>query len=458
MRFVRLFLLALLGLFIAAPAYAAQTGLPFDPDAATRAWLATMGPEATARSNSYFEGGYWLQYVSAALTILISMALMLLGWARGVRTWLEKTVKFYFLVTLGMALFYQAVATIVTFPFTYYVGFVRQHQYGLSNQDFAAWFGEFAIAAGLGLVIGALAIAIIYLVIRAAKKTWWLWATIVVIAMSAVLSTVYPVFVAPIFNDYTPMEDSPLRRDILAMAQANGVPADNVYVYDRSRQTNSVSANVSGLFGTTRISLSDTLIQRETPGGVMAVMGHEIGHYVLNHTVSILLMSAVLTAITFALMNWLFGILARGERWGVRDIADPAGMPLAFAIIALVGALSTPINNNIIRYHESQADYFGVNVSRAPDGFAESAVLLSEYRKMEPSAFEEWFFYDHPSGRTRIHMSMLWKANEIAAGRFPPSPGGPPEGWRPDFVVMSARPENAPRAVTPEASPAAPSN
>jgi STE24 endopeptidase len=244
------------------------------------------------------------------------------------------------------------------------------------------------------------------------------------------------------------------------MAQANGVPADDVLVFDVSRQSNRVTANVSGFADTTRISLSDTLINRTSEGSVRAVMGHEIGHYVLRHTTSILVMLGALIAIMFALTNILFKALTKNERWGVRDIADPAGMPLFFAVLAFLGALATPIQNNIIRYHESQADYFGVDASREPDGFAEAALLLSEYRKMEPSPLELWLFYDHPSGYQRIHMSMEWKAHEMAAGRYPLGDGGPPAGWRPDFVVVEG---DAPAVETampaaPEPSPDAPSD
>jgi STE24 endopeptidase len=437
---------------IAAPAFAAAPA--FDVDAATRAWLDTMGPEATARSNRYFEGGYVIAFVGPILSIAISALMLILGWAKGVRGWLEKTVKFYFLVALGMALFYQFVSTLLTFPFTYWVSFVREHEFGLSTQTFAEWFTEYLQAAGIGLAIGAIGIALLYLIIRATKNTWWIWGTVFTGAFAAIAVMLAPVYIAPIFNTYTPMEQGPLKESILQMAQANGVPADDVMVFDVSRQSNRVTANVSGLFETTRVSLSDTLIQRTSPGAVRAVMGHEIGHYSLHHIMSNLLMLLVVIAITFALANVIFKRLSRGERWGVRDVADPAGMPLLFAIISFLGIVSMPINNNIVRFHESQADIFGLNAAREPDGFAEAALLLSEYRKMEPSAFEEWFFYDHPSGYARVHMAMQWKAHEMAAGRLAPSPGGPPIGWRPDFVVMSARPENAPRATEAPAEPA----
>jgi STE24 endopeptidase len=440
---------------LAGPAMAAA--LPFDPDVATREWLATMGPEATARSNAYFEGGYIIQFVGPLLGILISFALLALGWAKGVRNWLEKTVKFYFLVALGMALFYNLVSTALTFPFSYYVGFMREHEFGLATQSFGEWFVEYLQASAIGLVIGTIAIAILYLIIRALKRTWWLWGAVATIAFAIVGQLVYPVYIAPIFNTFTPMQAGELRDDILHMAQANGVPAHDVLVFDVSRQSNRVTANVSGFADTTRISLSDTLIERASPGGVREVMGHEIGHYVLNHTVSILVMFGLVYAIAFALANIIFKALSKGERWGVRDVADPAGMPLLFAVLTFLFTLATPIQNNIIRFHEHQADIFGLNASREPDGFAETALLLSEYRKMEPSPLELWFFYDHPSGYQRIHMAMEWKAHQMAAGRLPPGPGGPPPGWRPDFVVMRegvATPSEP--APTPPATTSAP--
>jgi len=437
-------------LALAAPAAA----LPFDPEFATHAWLATMGEEATARSNAYFEGGYLIDFAGTALSIIVAALFLLLGWARGVRAWLERTVKAFPLVAMGMSFFYLAVSTLLTFPFTWYVGFVREHEYDLATQTLPEWLSEQAVGIGIGLVLGTIFLTILYLIIRAAKNTWWIWGSAVSVALAAVLIMAGPVFVDPLFNTYTPMEEGELKDDILAMAQANGVPADDVFVFDTSRQSNRITANVAGLFGTTRVALGDNLLSRTSPDAVRAVMGHELGHYVLGHIYSLLIMLSGLIIVSFAIVHFSFRSLAKNERWGIRDIADPAGLPLVMLILAVVGLFTAPIQRNIIYFHEQQADMFGLNAARAPDGFAEAAVLLSEYRKMEPSPLEEWFFYDHPSGWNRVHNSMVWKAHEIAAGRLPPSPGGPPEGWRPDFVVM--REGGATPAPAP--SPAAPSN
>lgn len=450
--------------------------LPFDPEVATRAWLATMDQAAVARSNSYFEGGYWIQFVGPLIGFAIAFAFLQLGFAKNIRSWLEKRVKIYFFVVIGFALVYTLIGAILSFGWDYWVNFVRQHDYDLSTQTFAQWFTEYLQEFGLSLAIGSLAIGMLYLIIAVAKKTWWIWGTIASLAFAAVIGMLAPVYISPIFNDYNPMPQSALRDSVLQIAQANGVPTNDVLVYDRSRQTNSVSANVSGFGETTRISLADTLLQRESPGGVRAVLGHEIGHYVLQHTISILVMNALLIVIAFGLANVLFNALSKGERWGIRSIADPAGMPLFFSVIGFIFLLATPIQNNIIRFHELQADMFGLNAAREPDGFAESAILLSEYRKMDPSPLEEWFFYDHPSGYARIHMAMVWKAHHMALGDYPMGPGGPQDGWRPDFVTghpdpravgytapaeagsaPTPTPSEAP-ATTTEPLPAAPSN
>lgn len=442
----------------AATTTQAASALPFDPDVATREWLNTMDPAARARSDSYFEGGYWIQFVGPVIGFVIAFLFLQLGWANGLRGWLQKTVKNYFLVALGFALIYSLVG-LISFPWDYWTGFVREHDYGLSRENFQHWFTQYAQGVGINLVIGAVGIALLYLVIWLAKKNWWIWGTLASLVFLLISSMLAPVYISPIFNHYTPMAESPLKTSVLGLAQANGVPADNVYVFDVSQQSNRVTANVSGFANTTRISMADNLISRESPGGVRAVLGHEIGHYVLNHTTSLMVMFTLLIVITFALANFLFNRLTVGERWGIKNVWDPAGMPLLFSIIGFLLLIATPIQNNIIRFHEHQADMFGLNAAREPDGFAESALLLSEYRKMEPSPLEEWFFYDHPSGYDRIHMAMVWKAHHMALGDIPTGPGGPPPGWHPDFVVMhqgaNAAPAAAPTA-TPAASPAAP--
>ena len=104
---------------------------------------------------------------------------------------------------------------------------------------------------------------------------------------------------------------------------------------------------------------------------------------------------------------------AFGARWGISGIGDVAVTPLALFVFTAYLFVLTPFTNSFTRMQEMEADMFGLNAARQPDGFAEAALKLGEYRKMEPGPIEEWVFFDHPSGATRIHCAMRWKAANL---------------------------------------------
>ena len=147
------------------------------------------------------------------------------------------------------------------------------------------------------------------------------------------------------------------------------------------------------------------------------MLGHEMGHYVLNHVYKGVLALGVLAVIGFAFMSWAFRrvTLKFGERWRIRDAGDVAGLPLLVALFSIYGFALTPVLNTITRSMEAEADAFGLNAARQPDGAAQGALHLAEYRKMQPGPLEEAIFFDHPSGWNRIHRAMVWKAENLSA-------------------------------------------
>ena len=198
------------------------------------------------------------------------------------------------------------------------------------------------------------------------------------------------------------------------MARANGVPSDDVFLVDASRQSDRISANVAGLGGTTRIALNDNLM-KQPADEVRAVMAHELGHYVLNHIWKLLIALTLLAALLFLVVARLLpAMLARfGPRWGVTSLDDPAILPVISIIATVIGVALTPVTNTLIRTQEIEADRFGLNTARAPEAFASIAMKLSQYRKIEPGVWEERLFFDHPSGRSRVETAMRWKAEHI---------------------------------------------
>jgi STE24 endopeptidase len=231
-----------------------------------------------------------------------------------------------------------------------------------------------------------------------------------------------PVYIFPIFNKITRIDDPRITRPILSLARANGIPASDVYEIDASRQTTRMSANVSGLGSTTRITLNDNLLKRGSPEEIQFVMGHEMGHYVLHHIAKDMLFFLVVIVITFGFLRWSLGwSLARwGERWQTRVIGDIAVLPLVVLLGSVLFFVLTPIMNTHTRTAEQEADMYGLNSSRSPDGAAQAAIHLGEYRKMSPGPIEEWVFFDHPSGRNRIYAAMRWKAENLQL--FTPEP------------------------------------
>ena len=388
----------------------------FDVEAATRAYTDTLQGAARAKSDAYFEGGYWLLLWGALVGVVSHWIMLRLGWSARWRDWAERVTKRRWLQPALYALPFVLVGTLIALPWTIYTGYAREKQYDLMNLGFGGWLQEQAIGLGLGLVLTAIMLIILFGVIRAAPRTWWLWGTAAMTALVALMVLIAPVFISPLFNDYKPMEAGPLRDQILGMARAKNVPAEHVYVFDQSKQHKRISANVSGIGPTIRVSLNDNLLGRSTPAEVKAVMGHELGHYVLGHVYRIFVVVALIVGGGFLLLWWLTPrILARyGAKWGVRDVADPAVLPLFAIVLSVFSLAMTPVTNWLIRSNESQADAFGLDSAREPDGFASIAMKLSEYRKIEPGAFEEAIFFDHPSGRTRVRMAMEWKAQHLA--------------------------------------------
>jgi STE24 endopeptidase len=403
---------------------AAAAAPAFDPEAATRAYLDTLQGAARARSDAYFEGGYWLLLWGALASVASSWAMLSFGWSAAWRRWAERMTKRRWLQPALYALPLTLVSVLIVLPWTLYAEYYREKQYGLMNLSLGGWLGERAIQVGISLVATAILLTIVFAVIRRAPRTWWLWGAGTLTLFTAFAVLIAPVFISPLFNKYTPMEAGPLRDQILGMARANHVPAENVYVFDASKQTKRISANVSGLGPTIRISLNDNLLNRTSPAETKAVMGHELGHYVLGHVWRLILEFALIFLVAFLLLWWLTPrLLARfGGRWGVQDVADPAVVPLLSAIAAVYVLAMTPVLNTIVRTSESEADAFGLEAAREPDGFASTAMKLSEYRKIEPSPLEEMLFFDHPSGRTRVRMAMDWKARHLA--ELPPEQRG----------------------------------
>src|SRR2546421_7454805 len=392
----------------------------FDPAAATLAWLESVPSNQREKSDAYFEGGYWLILWTFLLSAAISVFLLASRLSARLRDFSERVTNIKNFQIACYAIPYLLFIYALSFPLNLYENFFREHQYGMATQSFAPWFREQLLGLALTLAGGTLLVMVLYAVFRRAPYTWWIWGTIVMIVFSGTLVLIAPVCIEPLFNTYKPLTDPKIRDPILALARANEIPVEQVFEVDASRQTTRVSANVAGLLGTTRVALNDNLLKQCTLPEIRAVMAHEMGHYVLNHGAKLTVYFGIVALFGFAIAKFVFDWALRiwGDRWDVRGISDPAGLPLLTLIFVTFVFLMTPVLNSIVRQCEREADQFGINTSREPDGESKVALKLGTYRKLDPSPLEEVIFFDHPSGRARIQMAMDWKAAHLPAGNL----------------------------------------
>jgi len=386
----------------------------FNTEDATDQYLQRLSAEQKENSDSYFEGGYWLDLFAFVIDLVIVWVFLSFGLSRWIKNRAEKFRNVHIQNFIYLVLYFLF-SYILVFPFTIYRGFFREHSYNLSNMSFGGWFSEEMIGLALSMFLLSIFIVLLYWIISKVKESWWIWGSVIMVVFLVFSMFISPVFISPLFNEYKPLENQEIKEEILSMARANGVPADNVYQFDASKQSNRISANVSGFGSTIRISLNDNLLNQCSPAEIKAVMAHELGHYVLNHVYEMLIYIAILIFIGMAFVNWAFHKLIKRfkTRWAISGISDIVGFPLFVFLFSAFFFIASPVMNNIVRSNEVEADNYGLNTAREPDGFASVAMKLSAYRKINPGKLEEYIFFDHPSGKTRVYNAMQWKAEHL---------------------------------------------
>jgi STE24 endopeptidase len=390
--------------------------MSIDPAAETARWLATLSPEDLERAVAYTRGGHWLLLWGAIVAIVVSWLIIRTGLLSGIRDRLERRRRRPKLVSLVVGVVYLLLSFVLTLPWAIYESWWRETQYGLTSQPLAGWLTEALMGTAISTVFAGLLIVGLYSIIRHARRLWWAWGAGLTALAVVFMLIVSPILIEPLFNDYTPAPDGPMRDSVVELAQRTGTPDDKIFIYDGSKQSDRYTANVSGLFGSARVAMSDVMFAKGADlAEVRGVVGHEMGHYVHMHSLWMTGIMILLAAIVFWLIDRLFPVAKRllgANRVG--DISDPAGLPVLAAIASVIGLLLTPVTNTMIRVIEQDADQFSLVHANEPDGLSKALIKTAEYRAPSPTVIEEILFYDHPSVENRIRMAMEWKATHPA--------------------------------------------
>jgi len=386
--------------------------MSFDPQAATAAYIDSLGADALAKAAAYTTGGHWLLLCNLLVTAVITWVIVRTGLLDRINAKLARRGPN--LKAWVVAAAYIVVSGLISLPWTIYTDWWRERGYGRTSQPLVDYLGQGVLSLVIAAVFVALFFVGVYALMRRAGKFWWIWSgALTAFALSLVLLA-GPVFIEPLFNDYKPVPAGQVRDALVVMAKQAGVPEDRIFVYDGSRQSNNFTANVSGIAGSARIAISDIAFKGASLDEVKAVTGHEMGHYVLGHVWRSVILLSALAIVFFFLADRLFPRVARAFGSSA-SISDPTGLPVLFFMVSFFLLLVQPVVNGQIRKGENEADQYSLETVNLPDALATALVKTAEYRNPRPSELEETLFYTHPSVERRVRRAMDWKASHPAS-------------------------------------------
>jgi STE24 endopeptidase len=381
--------------------------MSFDAQAATAAYIDALGTAALTQAQAYTQGSHWLILWGLVVSVLASIIIVRGNLLARLDAWMQGKGPKRRAFVLSAGTF--VLMSLLTLPWDLYAGWWRERSYGRSSQPIGDFLGQGTLSMLISSLIAALFFVGVYALMRRAGRLWWAWSAALAAVSVAFLLLVSPVVIEPLFNDYKPVPQGEVRDALLVMAERAGVPADRIFVFDGSRQSNNFTANVSGVGGSARIAISDVAFKGASLDEVKAVTGHEIGHYVWGHVWRSVGILSLVAAVLFFLTDRLFPIAAR-TIGSSADIADPLGLPVLLMLVSMLGVFAQPVLNALSRSSEADADRYSLQTVNLPDALATALVKTAEYRYPRPGVVEEVLFYSHPSVEKRVRTAMEWKA------------------------------------------------
>ncbi len=376
----------------------------------------TIDPAKQRQAKTYARRRRRLFFVDLAVSALVAVAW--LAWAGPFKRYLTSfTSNDWLLVLLFGGTFFLSLQ-ILDLPLSYYSGFVLPHQYGLSNQTLAAWIKDQALGLAISAVIGMPVLSGTYWLLRTTGDNWWLWAAGGYLLFVVVLSNLAPVLIMPLFNKFVPLgqEHADLAARLKALAARAGTQVSGVYRFDMSRRTKAANAALTGIGGTRRIILGDTLLNEFTGDEVETVIAHELGHHVHRDIPIGIAVSGVLTLVGLFLAAQV--MKAGAAALGFNGPADIAALPLLVISLGLFGLITTPLNNAYSRWREVRADAYALDATHKPQAFANAMTRLANQNlaDADPEPWVVLLLYSHPPIRDRVAHAARWTAAALTQG------------------------------------------
>jgi STE24 endopeptidase len=350
-------------------------------------------------------------YLSLALSLVVQLTLLVVL-ARGPFRQLVGTIE---RVPGGLpvhaAVAGAAVAILIALallPLAYVRGFAIEHAWGLSTQDLGGWLSDRLRSVGVGAVIAAISALAFFAVVRWQPRVWWAigWASFT--ALTALLTFLGPVVIAPLFNRFEPLPPGSLREHVLDLARAADVDVGEVLVADASRRSTTENAYVAGLGTTKRMVLYDTLVRESSEDEAAYVVAHELGHEVERHVLKNLVIASAGLLLAFGLLAWLAGREGPWAWTGAAGIGDLRAIPVLVLFSLCCSLVGMPVLSSISRSFEARADEIAIELTNDPGAAirTQRRLAFANIADLRPPAVAVWTLFTHPPVRDRIRAAQ----------------------------------------------------
>jgi Zn-dependent protease with chaperone function len=380
----------------------------------------TLPPDLYRKARNLSKIRYRLQLFGFVYGLIVLWLILHWRLAPRYRDWGEKFSSRRFLQSVIFAPLLLLTIAILTIPLDVYSEWIEK-QYGISVQGWASWSWDWVKAELITLVIGVVLIWLLYIVIRRSPRRWWFYFWLVSLPILLFLFFIGPWVIAPLFNKFEPLQqkDPQLTASLEQMVHRAGedIPPQRMFWMGAGEKTTDLNAYVTGIGASKRIVVWDTTIAKMSTPQIVFAAGHEMGHYVLQHIPKMLSIFAVLLLLLFYLgyrsIGWVLG--RWGSGWAIRGLDDWASLPALLLLLSIFSFVASPVGNAIGRHFEHQADQYGLEVTHGltPDSgqvAAQAFQVLGEVglSDPDPSRWQVFLFYDHPSIPDRIHFCLTY--------------------------------------------------
>jgi len=370
----------------------------------------TLDPQRQQQAKQYAKIRRQFMLLDLALGAIMLLVWLLVGWSFLLRDWIFSWTQNQWIAVIVFGAVFGSVFSLLDLPLSYYTGFVLPHRYQQSNQTLQGWWGDLIKSLLLSAVIGGFLLEVLYLILRTAPDTWWLWTAGFLLLFNVILANLAPVLLFPIFYKFLPLDEEylDLQERLISLAEKAGTKVTGVFKFDMSRRTKAANAGLTGLGNTRRIILGDTLLKEFSPDEIETVLAHELGHHA-NHDIP--LGMAVQTVITLVGLY----LTSRGLFWGItrfgfESISDIAALPLFGLFLGIFGLITMPLSNGFSRWREQLADEFALQLTGKGFSYASALTRLSNQNlaEVDPEPWIEFFLHSHPALEKRIQMAQSY--------------------------------------------------